>query len=184
MNASINELLGNTLNPRYTVWVFNIFNQEFMTIIILLLLKSYLPRNKKGIANGLLLFFVLSSVLIQITGIEPIYGSQSLIFSLATGAILIACGLYFLSFMTDDNYIDANPLRLPSFWQVTFILLYHSVVFLKTVSQNYLWTENYSFGKSLEFINTVIWILILGAMVLTYVPPFFKLKLDKEPSHV
>jgi hypothetical protein len=184
LNASVNEFLGNTVNLNYTVWFYNIFNQELMTILILLLLRSYLPENKKRIVSWLLFFFLVSSLLIQITGLEPVYGSQPLIFSIAAGAILTACGFYFMSFMTNDSYIESNPLRLASFWQVTFILFYHSVIFLKTVSQNYLWTENYSFGKSLEFINTVIWILILGAMILSYAAPIFKLNLDKEPSYV
>lgn len=184
LNASVNEFLGNTANPKYTVWFYNIVNQELMTILILLLLRSFLPRNKKKVVNWLLLFFVVSSVLIQILGLEPIYGSQPLIFSIAAGAILTGCGLYFMSFMTDDRYMESNPLRLASFWQVTFILFYHSVIFLKTVSQKYLWSENYAFGNSLEFINTVIWILILGAMLLTYASRFSTLNLDKEPSYV
>jgi len=58
-------------------------------------------------------------------------------------------------------------------------------IFLKNVSKIIFGWKTIRFGKSLEFINTVIWILILGAMILSYrFAPIFKLNLDKEPSYV
>ncbi len=184
MKRSVNALLGNTKNPKYNVWVFNIFNQQLLTLLILYLLKSYLSIRKKKIVNWLMFFFLGTSVFIVGFGFEPIYGSQPLIFSIAAGSILISCGLYFMSFITDDSYLESNPLRLASFWQVTFILFYHSMIFLKTVSQKYLWAENMDLYKSLNYINTILWLFIMITMLLSYSTDSLKLKLEREPNYV
>jgi hypothetical protein len=181
---SVNALLGNTEHPRYNVWVYNIFNQQIVTLLILFLVKSYLPIRSKRIVSWLMFFFIVMSFFIVAFELEPIYGSQPLIFSIAAGAILTSCGLYFMSFITEDGYLESNPLRLASFWQVSFILFYHSAIFLKTISQKYLWAELYDFGRSLQFINTSLWIVLMITMLLTLAAPSLKLNFENEPSHV
>jgi hypothetical protein len=180
----VNALLGNTDNPRYNVWVFNIFNQQVLTLGILFLLRYYLPVKWKKIVNWLMLFFIGISTILIAFEVEPIYGNQPLIFALGASSILISCGLYFISFMTDDSFLESNPLRLASFWQATFILFYYSVIFLKTILQQYLWTEMLDFSISLFIINRTLWILLMVTMLLPLAASSFKLNLEKEPSHV
>lgn len=177
---NVNAMLGNTKNPRYNVWVYNIFNQQLLTLIILFLLKSYIPLSKKKIISWLMFVLLGTSAILIASGAEPIYGSQPLIFSISASSILISCGLYFMSFMKEDSFLESNPLQLASFWQVTCIFFYFSVVFLKTVSEKYLWEELPELGRSIMYINIILWILILMTMTL----PLLNLKFEKEPSHV
>jgi hypothetical protein len=180
---NVNVLLGNTENPRYNIWVYNIFNQQLLTLVILFLLRSYLPVVNKKIINWLMFFFIGIIIVLTVSGVEPIYGSRPLIFAISASLILISCGIYFISFMTDNNFLQSNPLRLASFWQATFLLFYYSAIFLKTISQQYLWTYMADFSKSLNVINTSLWILLMITMILPLTASSFKLNLEKEPSH-
>tara|TARA_R110002012_G_scaffold286864_2_gene478698 strand:- start:20156 stop:20914 length:759 start_codon:yes stop_codon:yes gene_type:complete len=180
---SVNAFLGNTEFPRYNLWLFNIANMQVLTILYLFLIKSWLvPSNKKYI-NWMLIAFVVSSQIIQFSGIEPIYWFQPIIFTIGANMILVGSWLYFVGLMKNDAYLNSNPLRLTSFWQMTFILFTYSLTYINDVSKPYLVTYNYGLGISLSQTETVMGCFNLAILVLTIASPKLPKLFEKEPFY-
>jgi hypothetical protein len=86
--------------------------------------------------------------------------------------------------MKDPVYLEVNPLRLLSFWQVTVILFYYSLTFLINNSMEYLWKTQPLLAGSLGRINMFLGILSLVVIVFIIAAPNLNIKLEKEPAHV
>lgn len=183
LNEWVNHLLGNDENPNYNVWFYNIANKYLATILYLYLIKYWIdPRHKKYI-NWMIMGFIFTIIFLLITGIEPIYLNQPIIFALGANMILVGCGLYFIGFITQDKYLSVNPLRLLSFWQMTFLLFTYSLTYINSVSLTYIYSVNKQLGMSLFQIDWVMAVLNLAILVLTIASPKLSRFFEKEPYY-
>ena len=182
-NKSVNAFLGNIEFPRYNQWLYNVANKQVLTILYLFLIKSWLEHSKKKYINWMLIAFVVSSQIIQFSGIEPIYWFQPIIFTIGANMILVGSWLYFVGLMKNDAYLNSNPLRLTSFWQMTFILFTYSLTYINDVSKPYLVTYNYGLGISLSQTETVMGCFNLAILVLTIASPKLPKLFEKEPFY-
>ncbi len=181
---AVNVFLGNTENPIYNLWLFNIANTHIITILYLFLIRSWLEPSKKKYINWMIILFVVIVQVLQISGIEPIYLDQPVISTFGANMIIAGSGLYFIGLMSNEQYLAVNPFRLLSFWQMTFILFTYSLTYITSVSLLYLYTIYPLLVSSLYQINWVMGILNLAILVLTiaslHIPRFF----EKEPNYV
>lgn len=176
-----NAFFGNTENPRFNIWVFNIFNKHISTILYLFLIKSWLVPSKKKYINWMIITFFIAVQVLQFSGIEPIYLNQPLIFTFGANLILLGSGFYFIGLMTNEQYLATNPLRLLSFWQMTFILFTYSLTYISSVSLMYLYNNYPQLLTSLLKIDWVMGVINLGILVLTIASPKFPHFFEREP---
>jgi len=182
-NKAVNALLGNTENPRYNLWLFNFFNKQINTILYLFLVKSWLEPSKKKFINWMIILFIIVIQVMQFSGLEPIYSNQPIIFALGANMILVGSGLYFVGLISNDNYLNSNPLRLISFWQMTLILFTYSLTYINSVALLYLWNINKQLVISLGQIDKVLGIINLSLLVVTVASPYLTRIFEKEPYH-
>lgn len=178
-----NAFLGNTEYPKYNIWIFNIANKQISTILYLFLIKSWLDPSKKIYINWIIISFFIITQVIQFSGVELVYLNQPIIFSIGANMILISSGLYFIGLMTNENYLSSNPLRLLSFWQMTFILFTYSLTYITSVSMMYLNTHYPQFLYSLLKIDWVMGVINLAILGLTIASPKFPGLFEKEPFY-
>ncbi|WP_075350075.1 histidine kinase [Algoriphagus marinus] len=182
-NKAVNAFLGNTEYPRYNLWLFNITHTHIATILYLFLIRSWLEPSKKKYINWMIIFFAVVVQVLQISGIEPIYLDQPIISTIGANMIIIGSGLYFIGLMNNDQYLAANPLRLLSFWQMTFILFTYSLTYITSVSLLYIYTLYPQLATSLHYINLVMGVLNLIILVLTVASPQLPKLFEKEPDY-
>ncbi|MBN3581197.1 histidine kinase [Algoriphagus aestuarii] len=176
-----NAFFGNTENPRFNIWIFNIGNKHISTILYLFLIKSWLEPSKKKYINWMMITFFIVIQVLQFSGIEPVYSNQPLIFTFGANLILLGSGLYFIGLMTNEQYLSTNPLRLLSFWQMTFILFTYSLTYISSASLMYLYTNYPQLLASLLKIDWVMGVLNLAILVLTVASPRFPHLFEREP---
>ncbi|WP_425636931.1 histidine kinase [Algoriphagus yeomjeoni] len=183
-NKLVNAALGNVENPTYNVWLFNIGYYQIGTILYLFLIKNWLVPSKKKYINWLVFVFIVLVIAIQLLGIEPIYTNQPIIFAIGANMILVGSGLYFIGLITEDNYLNSNPFKLLSFWQMTFILFTYSLTYINSVALLYLWNINKELAISLMQINRVLGVINLSILVLWVASPSLTKIFEIEPySH-
>lgn len=182
-NTWVNSLLGNTEFPRYNLWIYNIGNRQIATVLYLFLIKSWLEPSKKKYINWMIIFFIVMIQILQFTGLEPIYLSQPIIFAIGANMILVASGLYFIGLITNDRYIESNPLKLLSFWQMTFILFTYSLTYINSVALLYLWEVNRVLANSLHNIDWIMSLSNLSILVLTIASPRLTTLFETEPYY-
>ncbi len=182
-NTRVNALLGNTENPRYNVWVYNLFNQYVAGVLYLFLIQSWLPPGRRRVMAWIIGAYIILSWALLFTGVESLYLNQPITFSIEANLILISCGLYFITLITDDNYIRANPLKLISFWQVTFFLFTYSLTYINWVSASYLYDVNRELGISLTYIDMIMGIINLLVLSMIILSPRLPQIFQKEPYY-
>lgn len=182
-NKWVNEAIGNAENPQYNLWLYNIAYQQILIILYLFLIKSWLPLNYRKGFTWMMVLFVISVIFLQASGIEPVYAHQKINFALGANMILLGTGLYFIGLMTSPDYLHANPLRLISFWQMTFLLFTFSLTYINSVFLEYLWHTNPNLGKSLMHIDYVMGLLNLSILVLAISTPLLKNIFETEPYY-
>ena len=180
---AVNAYLGNTENPKFNLWLFNITERQILTILYLFLIRSWLEPSMKKFINWMISSFVIIALILQITKIELMYTEQPVIFALGANMILIACGLYFIQLMTNEKYLVSNPLRLLSFWTTTFLLFNYSLTYVSSVSLLYLYRVNPVLGKSLFQIGRVMGVINISALVLLIASAFLTKLFDREPLY-
>lgn len=180
-NKSVNALLGNTEFPKYNLWLYNIANKQISTILYLFLIKNWLSHSKKKYINWMLIVFVIVSLVLQITGIEPLSTNQPIIFSMGANMILVGSGLYFLGLITNQQYLENNPIKLISFWQMTFLLFTYSLTYINSVTLIYLYETNPQLGLSFIQIDIVLGVLNKVILVLIIASPLLSKIFVKEP---
>jgi hypothetical protein len=179
----VNAYLGNTENPKFNLWLFNIAERQIRTILYLLLVKFWLDIPRKKYINWMILTFVTLALVLQISGVELMYSEQPIIFAFGANMILIACGLYFIGLITNEKYLESNPLRLASFWTTTILLFNFSLSYIYSVSLLYVYRENPTLGKSLSQIPNVMESINFSLLVLLIASPLLPKLFDKEPLH-
>lgn len=181
INQRVNILFGNEENPNYNLWYYNIFHKYFTTILYLIFIRTCLEPTKRKFINGMILLYVVAVISLTFTGIEPIYLNQPIIFAIGANMILVGSGLFFIGLISNDKYLDKNPLRLLSFWQMTSILFTYSLTYISSVSLAYLLSINEQLGMSLFQIDWVMSVLNLTIFVLKIASPNFPSLFEKEP---
>lgn len=184
LNARINAFLGNTKNPNYNIWFYNLSYSIIISSCYLLILRIYVSSSLKRPISFLLFSFLTLCLVLHLFEIEPIYGPQLITYSIGSSFVLISCILFFVSLMKDPVYLEVNPLRLLSFWQVTVILFYYSLTFIINNSVEYLWKTQPSLAVSLHWINVFLGIISLMTIMIIIAAPNLNIKLEKEPTHV
>ncbi|MHA7129601.1 histidine kinase [Algoriphagus namhaensis] len=182
-NAHMNAFFGNTENPGYNLWVFNIFNRLVGTVLYLILIRCWVTPSKKIILTWMIWIFIACSLLVWIMGIEPIYLNQPITFALGANFILIGCGLYFLGLISDDGYLNSNPLKMISFWQMTFLLFTYSLTYINSVSLTYLYSVNPQLGMTLIKIDWVMSLTNLAIFILIVASPKLPRLFETEPYY-
>jgi len=183
LNTSINAFLGNTENPKYNLWLFNLAADSIIPCCYLLIIRIYVSGRRKKLIFLMFFSFLSFLVISQLTNFEPVYGLQPMRYSLGATFVMISCILFFMNLMKDPAYLEVNPLRLMSFWLVTVLLFYFSLTFLTNNSREYLWQKQPLLAESLALIDMVLGISCLVVIVLIIVAPNLKVKLEKEPAH-
>lgn len=182
-NKSVNAYLGNTENPKFNLWLFNIARRQIGTILFLLLIKTWLEPSKKKYIDWMIYIFIVITFGLQFSGIESTYLNQPIIFTFGANMILIGSGLYFIGMITHERYLASNPLRLLSFWQMTFIMFTYTLSYISSVALMYLYEVNPVLGKALQQIGDLMLLLNLGVLTLTIASPLFPGIFRKEPSY-
>src|SRR5690606_22306983 len=180
---TVNAYLGNTEYPMFNLWLINVTERQILTILNLFLIKSWLEPSKKKYIDWMVLIFVITAIILQVTKVELMYLEQPIIFAIGANMILFACGLYFIGLITNEKYLQSNPLRLLSFWKITFLLFNYSLTYVSSVSLLYLYRENPSLGRILFEIGTVLTIMNTSIFVLLVAAPFLAKYFDREPYH-
>ncbi|WP_245942100.1 hypothetical protein [Algoriphagus chordae] len=129
----------------------------------------------------MLIVFVSVAMFLQLSGIEPLYLNQPFIFSMGANMILLGSGLYFIGIITNDMYLKANPFRLLSFWQLTFLLFTYSLTYINSMTMIYLYEFNAPLGESIGQIDRVMGVLNKAILVLIIASPFLGRFFDPEP---
>lgn len=182
-NKAVNAFLGNKEYPRYNLWWFNFANKQISIILYLLLIRSWLVPSKKKYISWMIVIYIVIIQTLQFSGIEPITQNQSIIFAFGANMILVGSGLYFIGLISNDIYLDSNPLRLLSFWQMTFILFTFSLTYINSVALIYLWNVNKELGMSLSQIDRVLAIINLSLLAVTAALNKFNRIFEPEPNY-
>lgn len=183
LKKAVNAYLGNTEYPQFNLWLFNIARRQVGVILYLLLIKSWLQPAKKKYINWMIYGFIVVAFVLQISGIEPLYFNQPIIFAIGANLILIGSGLYFIGMITYDQYLESNPLRLVSFWQMTIIMFTFSLNYISSVALLYLFAVNPVLGRALQQVSNVMWLCTLGVLIVTIASPLLPRVFEKEPSY-
>lgn len=170
----INKWLYGVFNypheNNHNLWVYNFFGSHLTSLLFLALIYQYLfSPLKKRIVKGLFLLFVFSYVVFQALGIESLFEHQTYSIFVGYSAVIIACGLYFMELISHPDYLEVNPLKAFSFWQVTVILFNYTIEFLLEISFNYIISISMNLMASLLKISMITWILILCCFLVTII---------------
>tara|TARA_R110002020_G_scaffold183902_1_gene380447 strand:+ start:466 stop:1218 length:753 start_codon:yes stop_codon:yes gene_type:complete len=180
---SVNTYLGNIEYPKFNLWVHNITERQIAVIFYLLLIRLWLITSRKKYIDWMICIFIVSALILQFSGIEPLYLNQPIIFSIGANMILIGTGLYFIGIITEDEYLACNPLRLPSFWQMTFIMFTFTLTYISSVALMYLYQVNPMLGSTLQDIGLVMQFLTLIILTLSIASPLLPRIFEQEPSY-
>lgn len=178
---AVNAYLGNTEFPKFNLWLFNITRRQIQVVLYLVLVRSWLEPSKKKYINWMIYAFIFIALVLQISGIELMYLQQPIIYAIGANMILVACGLYFIGFITNEKYLQKRPVHLLSFWAATLLLFDYSITYIYTVSLFYLYQVNPAFGKSLGQVVGVINLINISALLLLIASPLLSKFFDKEP---
>lgn len=178
---NVNAFFGNTEFPKYNLWLYNIAYKQISTILYLFLIKSLLEPPKKKYINWMIISFFIIVQFLQFSGMEPIYLDQPIIFTIGANMILVASGFYFIGMMTNEKYLNTNPLRLLSFWMMTFILFTYSLTYVTSVSLIFLYTNYPQLVISLLHIDLVMGVLNKLILLLAIASPKFPKLFTEEP---
>lgn len=178
---SVNAYFGNTEYPQFNLWLFNIAERQVGTILYLMLIKSYLRPFKRKIINWMIFLFIVTASILQFSGIEPIYLNQPIIFAIGANMILFGSALYFTDLITHPSYLNSNPLRLTSFWQMTAITFMFTLSYISSVALIYLYEVNPVLGSALQSIGIYLGILTLAVLTISIASPLLPNIFDKEP---
>ncbi|MFC5626526.1 histidine kinase [Algoriphagus winogradskyi] len=181
---AVNEFLGNTENPMYNIWLYNISNKQITTVLFLFLIKIWIEPSKKKYINWMISIFLITAVVFQLTGVEPLYLDQPFIAALAANIVLVSCGLYFIGMITNDHYLDSHPLRLISFWQTTILLFTYSLIYINSVARIYIFGISRELAINMANIDRVLGISVRAMLLLIIISPFLNKVFDREPFYV
>lgn len=183
LKKAVNAYLGNTEYPKFNQWLYNIARRQVGVILYLLLIKTWLQPSKKKYIDWMIIVFISLACILQFLGIEPLYFNQPIIFAIGANFILIGSGLYFIGMITNDQFLESNPLRLVSFWQMTIIMFAFSLNYINSVAFLYLYAVNPVLGSALQEISSVLWLCTLAVLIITIASPLLPSVFEKEPTY-
>ncbi|GAB3227985.1 hypothetical protein GCM10027454_27380 [Algoriphagus aestuariicola] len=152
-------------------------------MVVMLLIHSYLPRGKKALIKKLMYGFMVFVLIFEGLQIQPFYLVQGILAAVGSLCILASCMTYFYSLMTHEEYLSVELLRLPSFWQVTFIFFYVSLNYSSDISFSYLSERNPEFVTSILWVAKVSGVAQSLVFLACFTAPALKIKLENQPSY-
>ncbi|WP_296705147.1 histidine kinase [Algoriphagus sp.] len=179
---AVNAFLGNTENPKYNIWIYNITNKQISTLLNLLLIKKLIEPTKKIYLRWMIIFFIMVAIILQLTGVEPLYLNQPIIAVMAASMILIGSGLYFIGLISNEQYLNSKPIHLISFWLMTFLLFTYSLTYINSVARIYIYEINPQIALSLAHIDRILGIFLRLTLLLIIISPMLPKVFNKEPS--
>lgn len=183
LNGVINTFFGNADKPTYNAWWHNISLWIALPIVVMLLIRSYLPARQKALVKKLLTAFIVFVFVFEVLQIQPFYLPQSILAAVGSLCILSSCLVYFYVIMIKDEYLSIDLLRLSSFWQVTFILFYTSLSYAGDISYSYLSEKNPEFAISIIWVAKISGVFQSLAFLMCFAAPTLKIKLENPPTY-
>lgn len=180
--ASVNAFLGNTEFPLFNLWLYNIARRQIEAILFLILIRISIVPSKKKYFDWMIVIFIVAALFLQISGIELLYLNQPIIFAIGANMILLGCAIYFIDLISNKQYLEKNPLRLLSFWQMTTIMFTFSLSYISSVALLYLYQINPRLGEFLQNFGTIMYFFTLAILTLTIVSPLLPNIFEEEPS--
>jgi hypothetical protein len=80
--------------------------------------------------------------------------------------LIIASGLFFIDLITEEYYLNINPLVYLPFWYITLIMFHSVILFMADVANEYLVLENTQVYYFFNLVSRVLYVLLLA--VFTY----------------
>lgn len=139
------EILGTVFSSQKIVnnWVYNLFGTHVTTVLFVLLIRSFLKRERhKKAVNMFIVLFLLISFFLYLIGISQINDAGEYVSFFSTVLVLCCSSLYFFELIYLDDFLEINPLKEFSFWASTAILFYFSSSFMIYISIKYLYTNH------------------------------------------
>lgn len=170
VNKWLYQVFNYPYENNYNLWVYNFFGSHLPSLLFLALIYQYLFSTfKKRIVKGLSLLFIFSYLAFQVLGIESLFEQQAYSIFVGDSVVIIACGLYFMELISHPAYLEINPVKAFSFWQVTAILFNATLKFLLEISFNYIISISMNLMASLLIISMITWVLVLCSFLVTIV---------------
>ncbi len=168
INQWVYQLFNYPHENNHNLWVYNFFGSHLTSFLFLALIYRYLfSPSKRKTVKGLSLLFICSYLVFQLVGVESLFEQQTYSIFVGYSVVIATCGLYFMELISHPDYMEINPLKAFSFWQVTLILFNYTLVFLLEISHNYIISVSMDLMSSLYLISKITWVLILCSFLVT-----------------
>jgi hypothetical protein len=181
------ELLGAFVSSQKIVnfWVYNLFNSHLAVTLFFLLIRSFLKRtsHRKTVSILIGLFLFLSLVLHLTQLVHYNEGGEYIDF-LNSILMLSCCGLYFFELMTQEEFLDTDPIKEYSFWATTAIMFYSSASFMVYISFRYLYTHHLEIFFMVKTIPRGMTLLCSFLLCFAVYSPLLKERFQLEIVHV
>jgi hypothetical protein len=185
LNQTFHEFITDVPFKGWNLWFFNIFNSQLSKILfLLLLLLNIRARKLRRVCLVICVLFVLSCIALQVFGIEPINESQPIIYLMGNSFLIICGGLFFIDLISNDYYLDLNPLTLWEFWYITLILFQSAILFMVDASFAYLAAESQSIYFFFNTISMLIYLSIISLFVMQIASEVFFNPIKIPKAHV
>lgn len=169
-NQKIHEWLFDVPFQGWNLWSFNLFYSQLSKLVFLFYLLDQVKGKKLRLAiHGLWISFSLVCIVLQWSGLEPLYDFQPIISGIGTAWVIVACCLFFIDLITNPHFLEQDLMKLWSFWFVTLTLFQSSLVFLSEISFEYLALNNKPLYFSLISISQFLYLAIMLSIVVKFV---------------
>ncbi|MCS5490817.1 hypothetical protein [Algoriphagus limi] len=168
VNKPINEIFHRLLTDEpflgWNAWVYNIFYYQVSKLGLLLLIGINLKKAlSKKIVLILGIVFLLYCIYPYFSKTYPIHGiQQPILYFLGNTILIIASGLFFMDLITEEYFIEINPLAYLPFWYITIIMFHSVIVFMADVAIEYLTFENTRVYYMFNLVSRVLYVILLS----------------------
>ena len=168
LNEKIHRLLTDDPFLGWNVWVYHIFYYQISKLVLLLLIGINLRKSvSRKIVWAIGIIFSLYCIYSYFSETYPIHDIQQPILYFSSNTILIiASGLFFIDLITEEYYLNINPLVYLPFWYITLIMFHSVILFMADVANEYLVLENTQVYYFFNLVSRVLYVLLLA--VFTY----------------
>lgn len=172
VNKSINQKIHYFLTDDpfqgWNIWVYNIFYYQVSRIGLLLLIGVNLKKSiSKKIVMFLGIFFLFYCISSYFSEAYPLHDiQQPILYFLSNTILIVASGLFFIDLITEEYYLDINPVTYLPFWYITLIMFHSVILFMADVANEYLTLENIQVYFMFNLISRILYVLLLGVFTL------------------
>jgi len=162
INQKIHYLMTDDTFQGWNIWVFNIFNYQVSKLLLFGLIGINLRKSlSQKIIVSLGVIFLAYCIYTYFSEATPIYDFQPVLYFFGNTILIVASGLFFVDLVSEDYYININPLRYWPFWYITLILFQSVTLFLADVAFEYLVFENENVYFLFNYVSMILYIILL-----------------------